>query len=43
MIGADNAGTLERGFEIERVPFGRVRDISFREQVRFEGWILGVG
>ncbi len=42
MLRKANTGTLERYFQIASVPFGRVADVSFKEQVRFEGWILGV-
>lgn len=42
MLTTDEAGTLYEAFEIDPVPFGRVEGADFREQVRFEGWILGV-
>jgi hypothetical protein len=29
-------------FELTPRPFGRVEGVSFENQVRFEGWILGV-
>jgi len=42
MLGKANAGTLGRYFQIDSLPFRRVENISFEEQVRFEGWIFGV-
>ena len=42
MLGEANAGTLERCFEINLKPFRRIKDVSFEDQVRFEGWIFGV-
>ena len=42
MLTKADAGTLESTFEIAPKPFGRVKGISFEDQVRFEGWILGV-
>lgn len=42
MLTADEAGTLGEAFEIVPLPFGQVENSSFQEQVRFEGWILGV-
>jgi hypothetical protein len=42
MLGKANARTLGGCFQINSVPFGRVENISFEEQVHFEGWIFGV-
>jgi hypothetical protein len=42
MIEADDVGRLAESFSLTPLRFGRVADASFSEQVRFEGWILGV-
>jgi len=43
MIEADELGNLVKSFLPSPLPFGRVAGTSFGDQVRFEGWILGVG
>lgn len=35
-------GTLSGWFEIPEIPFGRYTGVSLRDQISFEGWILGV-
>lgn len=42
MIEADERDSLNKSFSPPSLRFGRVEGISFWEQVRFEGWILGV-
>ncbi len=42
MLGKANAGNLGEYFQIASVPFGRIENVSFEEQVSFEGWIFGV-
>ena len=42
MVEADASGTLEQAFELTLKPFGRVEGVGFEDQVRFEGWILGI-
>ena len=42
IIRADASGTIEQAFELAPRPFGRFEDISFEDQVRFEGWMFGV-
>lgn len=42
MLRADRADQLGPAFQLPPLPFGRVEGVSFAEQVRFEGWILGV-
>ena len=43
MSEADEGSRLAESFSLEPLRFGRVEGISFWEQVRFEGWMLGVG
>ena len=42
MLREANEGSLKCHFEIAPKPFGRVEEVSFEDQVRFEGWIFGV-
>ena len=42
LVRALEAGTLRDEFTIRELPFGRVTGGSFDEQVRFEGYILGL-
>ena len=42
LLKADAAGSLGRAFAIALQPFGRYEGASFLEQIRFEGWIVGV-
>lgn len=42
MVEQDEEGTLEDHFELAPRPFGRAEGVGFEDQVRFEGWILGV-
>lgn len=42
MLGHHENEALGDYFDIAPVPFGRVENVSFDEQVRFEGWIFGV-
>jgi len=42
MSAADKRGSLTEAFSPTPLRYGRVEGISFWEQVRFEGWILGV-
>jgi hypothetical protein len=42
MVQADASGTLEQAFELTPQPFGRAVGVGFEDQVRFEGWILGI-
>lgn len=42
MRDADKTGALSRAFELLPLPFGRIEGIDFEEQIRSEGWILGV-
>ena len=41
MLGNAAAGTLESRFGISPKVFGRIEDVIFEEQVRFEGRIFG--
>ncbi len=42
MIKEDGAERLAASFALNSQPFGRIEGRSFSEQVRIEGWILGV-
>ena len=42
ILGEAATNRLERAFSIPPMSFGRVEGVSFQEQVRFEGWIIGV-
>lgn len=42
IIEAEASGTLGQAFELNPRPFGRFENISYEDQVRFEGWILGI-
>lgn len=42
VLGHHEKETLGDYFDIAPVPFGRIENVSFEEQVRFEGWIFGV-
>jgi hypothetical protein len=42
-VAADGAEAPERRLRLAPLPVGRVEGVSFEEQIRFEGWILGVG
>jgi hypothetical protein len=35
-------GPLSTLFSIKEQPFGRIKGVTFEEQIRFEGFILGV-
>ena len=40
--GEDAANSLVTTFTVPRVTFGRLEGIALEDQVRFEGWMLGV-
>lgn len=42
LVSKRAAGTLHHEFVIPEVPFGRHEEVSFDEQVQFEGWIIGL-
>jgi hypothetical protein len=42
VVSAVRTGRLENAFVIRPHPFGRIENIPFADQIRFEGWILGV-
>jgi hypothetical protein len=42
LLDRDDDGSLAARFELDEVGFGRVDGVSWREQVEFEGWILGM-
>lgn len=42
MMASDDQNRLRTALTLKPVPFGRFENVSFEEQVRFEGWILGV-
>jgi len=42
ILHADKTETLRTAFKIPLTRFGRIESASFLEQVRFEGWIIGV-
>lgn len=42
MLTEAKAETLDSRFEITPKPFGRGKDVSFEDQISFEGWIFGV-
>jgi hypothetical protein len=42
MLGEATTDRLEKTFSIQPKSFGRIEGVSFQEQVRFEGWIIGV-
>lgn len=42
VLRAAATATLGSAFTVRPRPFGRVDGVGFEEQVRFEGWILGV-
>ena len=42
MLGEATTDRLEKAFSIQPKSFGRIEGVSFQEQVRFEGWIIGV-
>jgi hypothetical protein len=42
ILRAADSQTLGRSFVVQPKPFGRIEGVSFQEQVRFEGWIIGV-
>src|SRR5262249_20919808 len=37
-----NDGTLSGLFQIKEQPFGRITGVEFKEQIQFEGFILGM-
>jgi len=39
---ANDEGRLSEMFEIKEMPFGRIDDVYFFEQIRFEGFIIGL-
>lgn len=42
IVAAAQSGTLASAFELHERPFGRVVNVGFLDQVRFEGYILGL-
>jgi len=42
LMDADRKGELHRYFRIEPPPFGRIDGVDVAQQIRFEGWIIGV-
>jgi len=42
LLLASRAGTLPTSFNIQLRSFGRVEGVGFEEQIRFEGWMLGI-
>ena len=37
-----NEGTLLDLFRVKEQPFGRITGVEFRQQIQFEGFILGI-
>jgi hypothetical protein len=42
LVDANRSGEIEKWFDVARCPFGRIENVDFSEQIRFEGAIFGL-